>query len=226
MTTEQFIQEMSELTGAPMADFRANVPEGTELGRTNLDGNPGAQAVWKKAPSLMRAGDVPLPERVNLYDKKRHDISYVPPTIAGARIAKYPGRFTMIKPVDWHDSDPAIIEETCEVCIRDPERPATAERPKFTSWDQLQEHYEFFHERSWQRMERDRIERERRDDKNMMASLIGTLISVMRPDVQLPEAVREQIEDLQGHVSSPSAAAGPEPRRGRRVRVRDTEGET
>ena len=197
MTTEQFIQEMSEVAGI---DFRAQVPEGTVLGSQTIDNTPGASLVNKKQSSLMRVGATALPDRVKMYDLRRHDVSNVPPTIANARMSRYPGRFTLREPANWHDSDPKVIDETCEVCVRDPERPEGAERPKFTSFDQLQEHYEFFHEFTWRRMERDRLEAERREDKGTLQALIGTLIKVMRPDADLPDAVREQIERLQENV--------------------------
>ena len=226
MVTEQFIQEMSQIVGTDVSpDFRASVPEGTELGRTNLDG-PGAQAVWRKQGSLLRAGQTPLPDRVPLYDVRRHDISNVPPTIAAARMSRYPGRFTMQKPKDWDAGNPPVIDETCAVCMRDPERPEGAEKPKFTSWDQLQEHYEFFHEMTFRRMERDRVERERREERGEMRTLLGAIVGLLAPGAKLPPEVQDQIDRMRENaavVEDPDGAPGQEPRRGRARRAQGGE---
>lgn len=207
MTSEQFIQEMAELQGVDAVDFRAEVPEGTFLGKQDIE--PGATANYFKPSSKMRMGNVALPDRVPLYDVRRHDISMVPPTIANRRITEYPGRFTMRKPANWHDSDPTPIEETCEVCLRDPERDPNAERPKFFFWDQLQEHYQLFHEFSWQRREREKAEQDRRDDRSEMRALIASLISVVRPDVKLPTAVQEQIDRIQQNAPAGTTTVAP-----------------
>ena len=166
---EQFLRELGQVAGVE-PDFRANVPAGTPLGADQIE--PGASVNYTKRKSMMNVGGKELPDRVELYDIARHDVSLVPPTIAQKRMTTNPGRFTMVKPADWHDRDPKPIDETCEVCDRDPER---VERAKFYSHSELVLHYQLVHTLEWQGIEADRREQERRDDSRQMRELIASI---------------------------------------------------
>lgn len=199
--TNQYLEELSRQQGV---DYRANVPEGTVLGEEEIE--PGAKTVFRKAKSMMRAGNTPLPERQALYDLRRHDVSMVPPTIAQKRMSQYPGRFTTIRPGDWDANAPEPIEDTCEICLNDPERIeeqmrlyGEVERPKYYSMAQLRRHYQLSHEMEWGDIEADRRDKERREEAGRMERLVLSLISVLAPNKvnDLPDAVREQIEHLQ-----------------------------
>lgn len=208
---EQFIQEMSEVAGV---DFRANVPAGTQLGEQEIE--PGANVKWTKPSSMMRVGKTALPERIALYDLMTHDRSMVPPTIAQKRMATYPGRFTLKEPADWHAGDPEVIDETCEICIRQPEfLDGSLDRPAFTSWSQLRQHYQLFHTNEWVALEDDRRERERREEQGQMRALIASIASMVSGGVNVPPEVRAQVEQLQDseedksvRVSRPRKASG------------------
>lgn len=199
--TNQYLEELSKKQGV---DFRAPVPEGTELGREQIE--PGAEVVHHKNKSMVHAAGKPLPEREALYDLLRHDKSMVPPTIAQARMARHPGRFTTIEPPGWHDNDPEPIEETCEICFNDPERIdeqmrlyGSVERPKFQSMAQLRRHYQLSHEMEWNDIEADRRDKERRDEAGRMERLVFSLVSALAPSAadKLSPEVREQITELQ-----------------------------
>lgn len=199
--TNQYLEELSQRQGV---DYRANVPAGTVLGEEQIE--PGAKTVYRKSKSLVRAGEQPLPEREPLYDLLRRDVSQVPPTIAQKRMRQHPGRFTTIKPADWDDNRPQPIEETCEICLNDPERIdehmrlyGEVERPKYYSMTQLRRHYQLSHEIEWSDIEADRRDKERRDDAGRMERLIVSLVSVLAPSAadKLPPEVRSQIEELQ-----------------------------
>lgn len=197
----QYLEELSQKQGV---DYRANVPEGTVLGEQQIE--PGATAVFKKNKSLLRAGNQALPEREALYDLTRHDVSMVPATIAQARMAKYPGRFTTIKPANWHDADPVPIDDTCVICESDPERianPDAEKRPKFYSASDLSRHYQLLHSGEWEDIRRDREEAERRADQSMMRGLIASVVGLMNQGKELPVEVREQIEALQDADEKP-----------------------
>ena len=185
MTSEQFLKEIAQVSGVE-PDFRANVPPGTPLGSTEIE--PGATVNYTKASQLVRMGQHKLPERLALYDLVRHDVSMVPPTIAQKRLSDYPGRYTMVKPAGWHDSDPVPIDETCEICDADPER---TERAKFFSNSQLTLHYQLVHTMEWQGIESDRRDAERREDNAQMRRLIASIAGMNGG--QVPAEVADEV---------------------------------
>ena len=187
--SEQFLREMSQLAGEP--DFRANVPPGTPLGETEIE--PGAVAKWNKPASMMRVGNRTLPQRIALYDLRRHDISMVPPTIAQKRIGDYPGRFTTIEPSDWHDSDPIPIDETCEICAADPER---TQPPRYYSGAQLRLHYQLVHTMEWQGIEADKRDEERREDSAQMRRLIASIATMASGGQTLTDAIQDEVSQV------------------------------
>lgn len=190
--SNQYLEELSKTQGI---DYRASVPAGTVLGEEEIE--PGAKTVYKKSDSLMRAGKTPLPERQPLYDIVRHDMSMVPPTIIHARMSKYPGRFTTIKPEDWDENQPVPIDETCEICAADPERladPRAEKRPKFYTQQALTLHYRLVHTMEWDDIQLERAERQRRADQADMRDLIASIASMATRGQDLPPEVAEAVE--------------------------------
>lgn len=202
--TNQFLEEIAQ---GP--NWRANVPEGTPIGEQEIE--PGANVGWKKPKSMMRIGDQALPDRMPLYDLNRRDMSMVPPTIANARMAKYPGRFTTVRPKDWDKNRPQPIDDTCVICLkrREEETPGAGPKPFFSESDLIL-HYQYMHTNEWAAMERNREIAERREEQGQMRALIGSLVGLIRPDAlsSLPAEVRDQMERL---------SEAEKPRRGRKV---------
>lgn len=170
---EQFLRELQQNREI---NFRADVPAGTPLGVDEIE--PGAKVNYSKRQSMVRAGSTALPDRMALYDIARHDVSMVPPTIAQARVARDGRRFTTVKPDNWHDSDPIPIDETCEICERDPE---SVERPKFYSLSALDLHYKLVHTLEYEGITADRREQERREESKQMRDLISAIAEREQP---------------------------------------------
>ena len=198
--TESFLEEMSELTETSkveLPDFRKQAAPGEIIQQGNV--TEGMDVNWRKPASKMRMGNVELPERVDLYDRQRHDVSKVAPTIAQRRMADYPGRFTLRKPSDW--TEPQAIESTCEICRirREQDSPGSGPKKFYSQFD-LIGHYRSFHEREWEALESDRRDTERREEQGQMRQLIATIAGMIQPGqaARLPVAIREQITQLQG----------------------------
>jgi hypothetical protein len=190
MVSEQFVTELSEVSGV---DFRGtDVPVGEVIHEQKLDGNPGASATWRKSPSKVRMGEVPLPDRVALYNVVTYDRSMVPPTIAQKRMSEHPGRYTMRKPADWDDRAPKPIDETCEVCRKRRALEGNGPKPFYDELD-LEGHYEFFHPREWARIQRERERLERQGEQSTTNKLIASIASLFQQGrgAELPAEVSE-----------------------------------
>ncbi len=195
MTTEQFVTELSEVTGA---DFRGtDVPVGEVVHEQTLDGNPGATATWTKKPGKVRMGDVTLPDRVKLYNVVSYDISLVPPTIAQKRMSEYPGRYTMRKPADWDARAPQPIDETCEVCRKRRAAEGNGPKPFFDEMD-LEAHYENYHPREWRRIQREQERLERQGEQSTTNKLLAAITGMFAQGrgAELPREVTEALADV------------------------------
>lgn len=203
MVQEQFIAEMSELQGV---DFRGEgLPAGAVVYEQKLDNTPGANATWKKAPSKVRMGDQPLPERVPLYNVRTHDLSMVPPTIASKRMSEHPGVYTMRKPAGWDEQVAKPIDETCVVCAK--ERAKYGGGPKrFYDELDLEGHYESFHPREFRRIQREKDRLERREEQGTTNKLIEA-ISILFQQGRGGELPKEAVEAVSGKTCPDCGAA-------------------
>ena len=193
MTTEQFITELSEVQGV---DFRGDgLAPGAVVYEQTLDNTPGASATWKKAPSKVRMGGVPLPDRVSLYNRQTHDISMVPPTIAQKRMSEHPGVYTMRKPDNWDEIAPKPIDESCVVCTKERKKYGAPPKRFYDEMD-LEAHYQNFHPREWGRIERERDRMERQAEQGQTNKLIAAIAAIFQQGRggEVPQEIREAVE--------------------------------
>ncbi len=194
MVMEQFVTEMSEVTGH---DLRGtDVPVGAVVHEQQLDGTPGATATWTKKASKVRMGEVTLPDRVALYNVATYDISMVPPTIAQKRMSEHPGRYTMRKPANWDERAPQPIDETCEVCRKRRAQEGNGPKPFFDELD-LEAHYENYHPREWSRIVRERERLERQSEQSTTNKLLASISGMFQQGrgASLPPEIAAALDD-------------------------------
>lgn len=112
---------------------------------------------WKKQDSMVRMGDTPLPERVQVYDKNGYP-SMVPTAALRYHLNKKDrlgNRKFFAKPPD-DMKEPTYIEQTCEVCLKN-----GSVRKRFQDEIDYEGHMDTFHPREWRSILR-REEREAR----------------------------------------------------------------
>lgn len=206
----EFLGETT-VSGSQDVDWRANVPQGTVLAETSVQG---AAFQWTKQGSGVRAGKVPLPERTMVWDTRTGVTSMVPTAQLryqlGKRRADGSRVYSRRKPEGIEEPTP--IADTCQICFRS-RKLAGAANPhrNFFSEDQLQAHYLAFHTNEWNAMERDRDIKERREQGDRMEKLIATLTLALLPNAanKLPEDVQEQIAAMQKQIAELSKVEPP-----------------
>lgn len=210
MTTEEAVPldmdveyELDQLESHLDADYRANVAPGTVLGKA--DWGQGSHAEVLKGSTLVGNPAAPqmvnAPSRIVVYDTRTGMPSKIPYAqrryhlnkrrIDGSRV------FSLTLPADI--LQPTPIDDTCKICQEARRRNGiTTKRNFYTEFDLLN-HYQLFHEREWNAMERDRDMRQRREDATRMERLILALATALAPNTadKLPPEVREQIASLQ-----------------------------
>lgn len=170
------LNDVASYVQPDQVDFRAAVPAGTELGRTELD--KGGEAVWRKGASGQRIGNKELPDRVPLWNRITGDKSMVPPTIALSRVSQRPEQFTTRDP---GIQGPEPIAESCDVCNMARQKVGNmTPRPFYSEYD-LEAHYQILHPREYATREKKRLElvEAKRDER--MERLIEMALSARAP---------------------------------------------
>lgn len=176
------------------ADYRADVPEGTVLAETYLEGQP-FRAI--KGKPFTRNG-VPVPSRTTVYDTRTGMPSRVPTKTLYYQLAKTRKEdgsrvYSTRPPVGV--TPPTPIADTCQICYRNR---GNKHRNFYSEFDLLT-HMQLFHTLEWNAMERDRDIRERRAEAGRMEQLVSALIGLVQgnPVAGLSDEVKTQITDLQ-----------------------------
>lgn len=180
--------------GMPDLDFRQNVPTGTVLGSTSVEG--GVIQITK-GDSMVRLNGRSLPERTKVYDTRTGVPSMVPTAQLRYQLGKRRQDGTKVYALRLPEGieQPVPIKDTCKICYVN----RGNRHRNFYSEDQLMNHMVSFHSLEWAAMERQREIDSRREDGNRLERLMITMMTAMNPEAakKLPKEVRDQIADLQ-----------------------------
>ena len=190
MTTDAIQDEIMAFADS-QPNFRANVPEGTLVGSTEVEGG---QFNWRKPNSLVRIGNKSLPERMQVYDTRTGQPSMIPTGAATYHLNKRRPDGTRVFSRNLPEGvvEPQPIADTCKICYV---KRGNLHRNFYTEYD-LIAHYQAFHTLEWTAMERERDMQERRDSSSRMERLILSLLG-RDQKLDLPADVANQISDLQ-----------------------------
>lgn len=145
------VGEIEELLGKveqQARDRQANAETGEVLAETTIVDDKTGQGMatrWTKRSSMVRAGDVELPERVQVFDK--NGVPSMVPTAALRYHLNKKDRFGNRKffaerPADY--KEPVFIDQTCPVCFK-----ISGVRKKFQDEIDYEGHMDTFHPREW-----------------------------------------------------------------------------
>lgn len=213
--TEAYLSTLEEIAALGQEpDYRANVPAGTLLGETPIEGSDGGSVRYRKRQSMVRAGTRILPERMMLWNKVTQRGSLVPPTIATKRMMQGtrdfpPSAFTVRDP---HFPPRLPIDEHCAIC--DAKRAQIGAPPRdFFDLYQLEAHKQLLHPREWATEQRQEEQQRRIEDRTEMRELITTIVAAMRPEMATFEDDEAITEAVVQAINNPAPAPRAAPRR-------------
>ncbi len=165
--------DMLEKADVAAAYRDSSIPEGTLIAEGEIQGQ---QVKWKKPKSMVRAGNTPLPERFEAYD--RDGVLSLLPTAQMSRMLSKP-RADDPNTRAFHTHSRGMTRETCKVCPEAPtyiaqtcefclERTHGAVRKHFTKESDAYRHSQTFHPEELAALERatERAERQAELDTN------------------------------------------------------------
>lgn len=199
MTSEAFISALEEVASIGEPDFRANVPEGTQIGEVEIEGSQGGAVRFNKPSTMMKVNGRKAPERVMLWNKQTGRGSMVPTTIATKRIMQgtdtFPASAFTLRNPGAAPRQP--IAEHCWVCDK---RRAEAGNPPRDFFDviQYEAHMDLMHPREWASFQRRGLQQERLDERQAMRDMIMEVVKLTRPDLATAadeDAVTEAVLD-------------------------------
>lgn len=194
------LQEMMVKSEAVAAGWRDNdLPEGALLGESEVQGQ---QVRWKKQKSMVRAGNVPLPERFVAFDRTGA-MSMLPTAQMARMLSKPRADDPSVRAFHTHSGGKTAatcsicpppkepIAQTCEFCL---ERTGNAVRKVFYSETAYRVHHKNLHPEEFDNLERN-IERAERRAQIEAQQKVADAMMAMAQAPRLGRPPKEKTED-------------------------------